>query len=110
MRRWQRFVQWGTAASVWALAATPLIGQGSQPAALSSRNANYTIDARLEPARRQISGHETLTWRNITTRPVSDLRFHLYWNAWKDNRSTWMRERRLAGETPLMARPAADRS
>ncbi len=104
------FVRWSTVVIVWALATTPLTGQSSQRPALSSRNASYTIDARLEPATHKIAGRETLAWRNITTRPVSDLRFHLYWNAWKNNRSTWMRERRLAGETRLMGRPAEDRS
>ncbi|MCU1382066.1 MAG: Aminopeptidase [Acidobacteria bacterium] len=62
---------------------------------LSARNANYTITARLDPATRTITGAETITWRNITSRPAADLQFHLYWNAWKDTRSTFMRERAL---------------
>jgi aminopeptidase N len=62
---------------------------------LSPRNANYTITARLDPATRTITGSETITWRNLTSRPAADLQFHLYWNAWKDARSTFMRERAL---------------
>ena len=33
---------------------------------LSPRNASYTIDARLDPATRTITGSETIAWRNIT--------------------------------------------
>jgi hypothetical protein len=69
---------------------------GSMTPARSPRNASYTITARLDPAARTISGSEVVTWRNITTRPATDLQFHLYWNAWKNTRSTFMRERALA--------------
>jgi hypothetical protein len=62
---------------------------------LSPRNASYTITARLDPATRIITGSETIAWRNITGRPAVDLQFHLYWNAWKNTRSTFMRERAL---------------
>ncbi len=74
-----------------AIAATPAAQ------ALSPRNANYTITARLDPATRTITGSETITWRNLTSRPAADLQFHLYWNGWKNTRSTFMRERALSG-------------
>ncbi len=80
-------------AALFALAVT---GASAQP--LSPRNANYTITARLDPATRTITGSETIVWRNITSRPAADLQFHLYWNAWKNTRSTFMRERALGGE------------
>ena len=67
------------------------------PGALSPRNASYTIDARLDHAARTIAGRETIRWRNISTATATELQFHLYWNAWRDAESTWMRERRLAG-------------
>jgi aminopeptidase N len=84
-----------------ALATAALFGlavaaASAQP--LSPRNANYTIAARLDPATRTITGSETIVWRNITARPAADLQFHLYWNAWKNTRSTFMRERALGGE------------
>ncbi len=72
---------------------------------LSPRNASYTIAARLDPATRTITGSEVITWRNITAKPATDLQFHLYWNAWKNARSTFMRERAL-GSTGLG--PAVD--
>src|SRR4051812_31729047 len=65
--------------------------------ALSPRNANYTIAATLDPATRTIKGSETITWRNVTAHAAADLQFHLYWNAWKNARSTFMRERALGG-------------
>ena len=64
---------------------------------LSPRNASYTLTARLDPASRTITGSEVITWRNITARPATELQFHLYWNAWKNTRSTFMRESALGG-------------
>jgi aminopeptidase N len=63
----------------------------------SPRNANYTIDARLDPATRTIAGREVIVWRNITHTTATELQFHLYWNAWKHARTTWMRELALGG-------------
>jgi hypothetical protein len=71
----------------------------------SPRNANYTITARLDPAARTITGTAVITWRNLTTKPAADLQFHLYWNAWKNTQSTFMRERAF-GSTGLG--PAVD--
>ena len=65
--------------------------------ARSPRNANYSIDVRLDHAARTLSGRETIRWRNISSRPTAELQFHLYWNAWRNVESTWLRERRLAG-------------
>ena len=70
---------------------------GAFPAPLSPRNATYTIAARLDPAAHTITGTETITWRNITATPATELQFHLYWNAWNNTRSTFMRERALSG-------------
>jgi hypothetical protein len=78
------------------------------PDALSPRNANYRISARLEPATRTITGDEVITWRNVTSTPASTLQFHLYFNAWRNTASSWMRERILAGNTDLASRPADD--
>ena len=77
--------------------ASPASPSGVIAPPLSPRNASYAIAARLDPATRTIIGSETITWRNITGAPAADLQFHLYWNAWKNSRSTFMRERALAG-------------
>jgi hypothetical protein len=76
----------------------------------SPRNANYSIDATLDPASRTITGTEVITWRNISTNAARELQFHLYWNAWRDDRSTWQRERKLGlQQSPRTVRPQ-DRS
>jgi aminopeptidase N len=67
-----------------------------QAGALSPRNADYAIDVRLDHPARTLTGRETIRWRNITSNPATELQFHLYWNAWRDLESTFMRERRLA--------------
>jgi hypothetical protein len=86
---------------------------GAQPAdapPVSRRNANYTIAARLDPAARTITGDERLTWRNPSAHPAATLRFHLYYNAWRNNESTWMRELRLSGADPAdFSRPQRER-
>ena len=38
--------------------------------------------------------------------PAADLQFHLYWNAWKNTRSTFMRERALGGGERRSPAPA----
>jgi hypothetical protein len=88
--------------------ATPL-AQAPPPGARSPRNASYTIRARLDPGPHTIEGTERIAWRNITQATAGELQFHLYWNAWRDNRSSWMRERLLTGGRELGERPAADR-
>ena len=77
-------------------------------AARSPRNASYAINVRLDPASRTLRGEQLLTWRNTATRPAPTLQFHLYYNAWRNTRSTWMRERQLAGDTTLAERPESD--
>lgn len=61
------------------------------PGALSPRNASYSIDVRLDHTSKTLTGRAVLTWRNTTTKPASELPFHLYYNAWRNSRSTWMR-------------------
>jgi hypothetical protein len=67
---------------------------GAQPR--SPRNASYTIDVKLDARARTLSARETLVWTNITAAAASELRFHLYYNAWRNHDSTWMREHALA--------------
>ena len=86
----------------------PLPRALQNPPALSPRNASYRIQAVLDPATHQILATGTLAWRNISRTTVSELRFHLYWNAWRDAKSSWMREQALARNTVLARRPAED--
>jgi hypothetical protein len=75
----------------------------------SPRNASYTLKASLDPATHTITGSGRLRWRNISRVPATELRFHLYWNAWRNNRSTWMRERALGRNDDLAQRPPEER-
>jgi len=67
-----------------------LVGMG-----LASTNhyiVDYRIQAKLLTEEKIISGEEILTWLNTGDIPVSELQFHLYLNAFKNNRSTFMKE------------------
>lgn len=90
--------------------AAPAAPVAAQPATggRSPRNANYSIDATLDTSRHLIDGRETITWRNVTSSPASALRFHVYWNAWRNTASTWIRERALAGDDQVLRRPESD--
>ena len=59
---------------------------------LSPRIANYDIDVRLDAATKKVSGHEVIRWLNTSTDVISELQFHLYLNAFRNNRSTFMKE------------------
>ncbi len=63
------------------------------PRPLSERIANYTIAVSLDPGRKRLTGQETLVWRNSTPESIFELRFHLYLNAFKNARSTFLRGR-----------------
>ena len=77
--------------------------------ARSPRNANYVMSARLDPASRTIRGELLLKWRNTASVPAPTLQFHLYYNAWRNTRSTWLRELRLAGDRAgYSERPESD--
>jgi hypothetical protein len=68
--------------------------------ALSARNASYSIDVTLDRARRRLGGREILTWRNTSHIATSELRFHLYYNAWRNTSSTFLREAGRVGWIP----------
>jgi len=87
------------------LAAPRPAAQRSEPR--SPRNADYTIEVRLDPEARRLEGRQVLTWTNIQAVPAGELRFHLYWNAWRNDRSTWMLEERLTGDLPAAIREDA---
>ncbi len=71
------------------------VAAAAEPPARSPRNANYAIEARLDVSRRILAGTETITWRNITSHATSELRLHLYHNAWANDRTSYARANRL---------------
>ncbi len=59
---------------------------------LSPRIANYTMKAALLPDEKAVRAEYVLVWKNTTADTVRDLQFHLYLNAFKNNRTTFMKE------------------
>ena len=66
----------------------------SLPAAtpISPPVVEYTIQATLDGKTHTVEGRETLVWRNPSGDAVGELQFHLYLNAFKNNRSIFARE------------------
>ena len=59
---------------------------------LSPRNASYDMDVKLNTDTKIIDGFETLHWKNLSSDNIEELRFHLYLNAFKNTKSTFMKE------------------
>lgn len=57
---------------------------------------SYLIEAQLYPRDRELSATQTVTWRNTSRVPVTSLRFHLYYNAYRNLDTTFMRESGIA--------------
>jgi len=53
--------------------------------------ANYKMKVKLDPVNRGIAGEETLTWLNDSDVEITELQFHLYYNAFKNNKSTFLK-------------------
>ena len=55
----------------------------------------YDIAVTLDGEKKEITGRERIVWKNPSTDPrdaVSDLWFHLYWNAFRNSQSTFFAE------------------
>ena len=68
----------------------PVAAQEAVPARTDT--ASYAIDARLDPATKQLHGTETIAYRNPSPDTLTELWFKLYLNAFRDSNTTWMRE------------------
>src|SRR5690606_21335259 len=53
--------------------------------------ASYRLSARLDAERHVVSGKGTIRWRNASNAPASELYFHLYLNACKNDRTRSLR-------------------
>jgi hypothetical protein len=87
-------------------AAPPVAGPPIQ-AGVSPRTANYDIDVTLDPPTRTITGTELITWHNQGVIAAYSIRLHLYWNAFRNTNSTWLKQRHLVGDDPF-SKAAAD--
>jgi len=57
---------------------------------LSPRIASYQIAVRLDTKQKKLYGHEILNWKNSSPDYISNLYFHLYLNAFRNNQSTFL--------------------
>ncbi|GAB3267105.1 M1 family metallopeptidase [Larkinella harenae] len=64
----------------------------AQSLPLSPRIANYQIEVQLDIHAKQLTGKETLVWKNPSNEVLYELQFHLYLNAFRNAESTFMRE------------------
>ncbi|OMD21864.1 EnpEP protein [Paenibacillus odorifer] len=60
--------------------------------ALSQRVVEYHIDVQLVPDTETLKASETVTWTHPGVKPVSDLYFHMYPNAFASSDTTFMKE------------------
>ena len=67
-------------------------------ASVVSSAADYRISARLDPASRTLTGEVAITFTNEGEQALDALRLHLYWNAFRDRNSSFMRESRRGFE------------
>ncbi len=68
----------------------------------------YEIWVSLDPAHKMLNGRETIAWTNTTKDTVPDIWFHLYWNAFKNEKSALMEEALRAGrKAPTTATPTS---
>lgn len=56
------------------------------------QTANYTMNVSLDTEAKTITAAEFITWTNDTDQSTDELWFHLYWNAFQNNQSTFVRE------------------
>ncbi len=61
--------------------------------------ASYTLHAHLDPLLHTVDGQGTLVWENTSSRPAPELYFHLYLNAFKNNRTVFLRSPFGAGRS-----------
>jgi len=68
---------------------------GQEPAAAAAAVApvlRYEIWVELDAAGKMLTGKEEIVWTNPTKDAVPDMLFHLYWNAFKNEDSAYLRE------------------
>jgi len=68
------------------------IGSGALPAEESMSSVRYEIWVRLDDQNKMLHGKENITWLNNTRDDVQDMWFHLYYNAFKNEKSTTIQE------------------
>ncbi|MEP7052904.1 MAG: M1 family metallopeptidase [Pseudomonadota bacterium] len=71
----------------------------SAPSAAAESVASYDIDAKLDAVTHRVSGHETIRFVNRSVAPLRELWFHLYLNAFKNDKTLFLRSPFGAGRS-----------
>lgn len=66
--------------------------QKPKPVHLSKHVTEYHIGVRLDEKKDLLTGRQTVTWKHPGTKPVQELYFHLYPNAFRSPETTFMKE------------------
>src|SRR5512135_3730863 len=80
------------AAALVLLPALSWPGQTSAAPGAGSPGLRYEIWVVLDAAEKVLVGKEEIVWTNPTTDTVPDMLLHLYWNAFKNEASAYLRE------------------
>jgi hypothetical protein len=72
--------------------ALSFIGPGIISAGQKISNVRYEIWVELDDQNKMLHGHENIIWFNKTRDDVQDMWFHLYYNAFKNEKSTMIQE------------------
>ena len=73
-----------------ALLILPIFASAGQAA--GAPGLRYEIWVELDAAAKMLTAKEEIVWTNPTQETVPDMLLHLYWNAFKNEASTFMRE------------------
>ncbi len=84
---WLLFICLIVLESVPIVSQTPCLHEG----VLSERVANYVMSVKLDHEDKQVSGSQRITWHNPSPDTVRDLRFYMYLNAFKNNKTSFLR-------------------
>ena len=87
---------WVLVAGLAILGATgsPAASEPTPPLGRERPTVDYAIQVRLDAEEMKLYGSEILLYTNHSPDRIPDLRFHLYLNAFKNEKSTFMRESR----------------
>jgi hypothetical protein len=75
------------------LGTSPIFGKPDATPGMSSP-LRYEIWVELDDAQKMLRGKENISWVNQTKDEVNDMWFHLYYNAFKNEQSTFIQESR----------------
>ena len=73
------------------------------------QEVNYSIDVKLDDHRHLLRGHEELTYTNNSPQALGFIWFHLWPNAYRDNRTAFGKEQKRQGHNKFLFAKATDR-